>query len=117
LIGQESLKKFDDLVRTEDAKILELPSKLFDPHRFLIMKILYTQAPVGFSELKHDLNISDGNLANHLRVLENSGYVIPNKDYKDKKPWTTYALTPEGEKIFLLFKERLSKVLVNEHRK
>lgn len=117
MIGVESLKKLDDLVRTEDAKILELPPKLFDPHRFLIMKILHAQAPVGFSELKHDLNISDGNLANHLRVLENSGYVISHKDYKDKKPRTTYELTPEGEKIFLLFKERLARVLVNEHRK
>lgn len=115
MIDQESLKKLDDLVRTEDTKILELPSKLFDPHRFLIMKILHAHGPVGFSELKRDLSISDGNLANHLRVLEDEVYIISHKSFKDKKPRTTYELTPKGENVFLLLKERLTKVLVNEH--
>jgi len=115
LLDQESVKKLDDLVRTNDTKILDLPSKIFDPHRFLIMKILHAHGPVGFSELKRDLKLSDGSLASHLRVLEDEKYIMSHKSFKDKKPRTTYELTQQGEDIFLSLKEILSKVLVNEH--
>lgn len=78
------------------------------------MKILHAQGPVGFSELKQDLNLSDGNLANHLHVLEEGGYITSQKEFRNKKPRTTYDVTPEGQDSFFLLKERL-KVLVNEY--
>jgi len=116
VIDQKSTGKLEDFVVTEDSRILELPIKIFHPHRFLIMKILHAHGPVGFLELKQDLlNIGDGNLASHLRVLADEKYIISHKEFKDRKPRTTYELTPKGVDIFLAFKERLTKVLVNEH--
>ena len=114
LSDQKSVKKLDELVISKDIKLLELPPKLFDPYRFLIMKILHAQGPVGFSELKQDLSLSDGNLANHLHVLEDTGYITSQKEFRNKKPRTTYDVTPEGQDGFSLLKERL-KVLVNEY--
>jgi len=105
------VKKLDELVSNEDGRILEIPPRLFDPYRFLIMKILYAHGPVGFSELKQDLKLSDGNLASHLRVLLRSYYVKSNKEIMGNKPRTTYFLTQSGMEAFRQMNERLSKVL------
>lgn len=114
MIEEESINKLDNLLVDDDRKILELPSKLFHPYRFLIMKILHAQGPVGFSELRQDLKLSDGNLASHLRVLEEGEFIRSQKEFKDKKPRTSYELTQRGEEIFIVLKDRLKKVLVNE---
>ncbi|MCH7560166.1 MAG: transcriptional regulator [Thaumarchaeota archaeon] len=114
MIDEESINKLDNLLANDDRKILELPLKLFHPYRFLIMKILFAQGPVGFSELRLDLKLSDGNLASHLRVLEEGEFIKSQKEFKDKKPRTSYELTQKGEEDFTELQDKLRKVLVNE---
>lgn len=83
-----------------DALIVKTPHKMFHPYRILILKILTTHGEAEFRELKHDLKLTDGNLATHLRVLENLGYLKPKKKIVDRKLRTSYVLTSEGLKAF-----------------
>lgn len=53
-----------------------------------------------FNSLKELLNLSDGNLASHIKSLEELKYIIVNKQFIGKKPNTTYSASKEGKKAF-----------------
>ncbi|NDF35863.1 MAG: transcriptional regulator [Nitrosopumilaceae archaeon] len=54
-----------------------------------------------FPALRDGIQIkSDGNLANHLRVLEDLELIEYKKEFVDRKPKTFYRLTPGGKEIF-----------------
>ena len=55
---------------------------------------------VDFNTLKELLNLSDGNLASHIKALEELKYINVNKQFIGKKPNTTYGATQEGKKAF-----------------
>jgi DNA-binding MarR family transcriptional regulator len=40
---------------------------------------------VDFNTLKKNLNITDGNLANHIRALEEAGYLEVKKQFLKKR--------------------------------
>ena len=92
-------RKLSEFVKS-DVSILEMPTKLFHPYRILILKILYSFGYADFRQLKHDLRITDGNLASHLRALENEGYIEVGKQIVNRKPRTTYILTKKGFRAF-----------------
>lgn len=49
-----------------------------------------------FTELRAVLEVTDGNLSDHARKLENAGYVRVEKSFAGRKPRTLYRLTPRG---------------------
>ncbi|MCK7534095.1 MAG: transcriptional regulator [Marinilabiliales bacterium] len=49
-----------------------------------------------FTGLKELLDVTDGNLASHLRALGGGGYVSMEKSFINRKPNTTYTITEEG---------------------
>ena len=65
-----------------------------------IMSVLVVNDQVDFNTLKDLLQTSDGNLASHLRVLENNGMIEVNKEFVGRKPKTTYKVTTLGRKLF-----------------
>ncbi|CAA9201601.1 hypothetical protein FLA105534_03684 [Flavobacterium bizetiae] len=73
--------------------------------RLGIMSILMVNEWVDFTEMKNLLNITDGNLASHSSALEKSEYIEVKKEFVDKKPKTSYQVTPRGRAAF---KEHLS---------
>jgi len=76
-------------------------NKIFDSRiRLGIMSALMVNAEVNFNELKELLDITDGNLASHLKTLEESGIINVQKGFIGRKTNTTYTLTKEGEKAF-----------------
>jgi DNA-binding HxlR family transcriptional regulator len=76
-------------------------NKIFDSRiRLGIMSALMVNAEVNFNELKELLDITDGNLASHLKTLEESGTIHVQKGFIGRKTNTTYTLTKEGEKAF-----------------
>lgn len=107
-------KKLKDWIRSDDIGILRIPTKIFHPYRILILKILYLHAGAEFRELRKDLNITDGNLASHLRALEVEGYIKVHKLIVDRKPRTTYVLTREGFEVYRLFREQIASVIKND---
>ena len=76
-------------------------NKIFDSRiRLGIMSALMVNAEVNFNELKELLDITDGNLASHLKTLEESGTILVQKGFIGRKTNTTYTLTKEGGKAF-----------------
>ena len=92
--------------------LIENLNKIFDSRiRLGIMSALMVNAEVNFNELKELLNITDGNLASHLKTLEESGYIKIQKGFIGKKTNTTYSVTKAGEKAFKLHLTALEKMI------
>jgi len=68
--------------------------------RLGIMAALAVRDAVDFTALRTLLDLTDGNLASHMAVLEKHRYVRVRKGFIGKKPLTTYQLTETGRKVF-----------------
>ena len=68
--------------------------------RLNIMSVLMVNDFMSFNALKELLGLTDGNLATHLRALEESGYVSVQKQFVGRKPNTTYSATQSGRQAF-----------------
>lgn len=68
--------------------------------RLGIMSALAVNDTLDFTSLKELLDVTDGNLATHLKKLEKEEFIGVEKSFIDNKPNTTYYMTPEGKKAF-----------------
>ncbi|MEY2917298.1 MAG: hypothetical protein RIS73_1012 [Bacteroidota bacterium] len=92
--------------------LIENLNKIFDSRiRLGIMSALMVNEEVNFNELKELLSITDGNLASHLKTLEESSYVKIEKGFIGRKTNTTYSVTKAGEKAFKLHLTALEKMI------
>lgn len=98
--------------KKDDMNLIENLNKIFDSRiRLGIMSALMVNAEVNFNELKELLSITDGNLASHLKTLEESGYVKIQKGFIGRKTNTTYSVTKAGEKAFKTHLTALEKMI------
>ncbi|MDH6356288.1 transcriptional regulator [Parabacteroides sp. PF5-9] len=79
--------------------------------RLGIMSILSVNEKVDFNAMKELMEVTDGNLASHLRALENLGYIIAIKQFIGRKPNTQYQITEEGNKQFKIHLDALETLL------
>jgi len=68
--------------------------------RLGIMSVLLVNEHADFNDLKAYLEVTDGNLASHLRSLEALDYILVKKQFMGRKPRTTYFITPAGREAF-----------------
>ncbi|WP_445666267.1 winged helix-turn-helix domain-containing protein [Fodinibius sp. AD559] len=68
--------------------------------RLGIMSVLAVNDGLDFTSLKDLLDVTDGNLATHIKKLEKEGFVEVEKSFIDNKPNTTYYMTQEGKNAF-----------------
>ena len=68
--------------------------------RLQIMSVLVANQHYNFNSLKELLDITDGNLASHLKGLEKEEYILVNKSFLGRKPNTNYEATDKGKKAF-----------------
>ena len=68
--------------------------------RLGIMSALVVNEFLDFNALKELLDVTDGNLASHIKSLEKSEYVTLKKEFLDRKPNTKYYATPQGTNAF-----------------
>jgi DNA-binding HxlR family transcriptional regulator len=68
--------------------------------RLGIMSVLAVNEMLDFNSLKEYLDITDGNLASHIKALEKEKFVGVKKSFVGKKPNTKYFMTREGKKAF-----------------
>ena len=81
--------------------MLENYNKAFEGRvRLGVMSILMVNESMDFSSLKTLLDVTDGNLASHLKSLEECGYIAVQKQFVGRKPNTTYQATPQGRDAF-----------------
>ncbi len=57
-------------------------------------------AEINYNELKELLQVTDGNLASHLKGLEEAGFIKVYKGFIGRKTNTSYKVTKVGEKAF-----------------
>ena len=68
--------------------------------RLQIMSVLAANMSYDFNSLKDLLQITDGNLASHIKALEKEEYINITKSFIGKKPNTQYAITKKGKNAF-----------------
>lgn len=90
-------------------------NKVFESRvRLGIMSVLMVNDTFDFNSLKETLNVTDGNLASHLKALEEKGMIKVNKQFIGRKPNTSYSVTERGIKDFQLHMKALEN-LINPH--
>jgi DNA-binding transcriptional ArsR family regulator len=79
--------------------------------RLAIVSTLAGVEGLEFGDLKAALDLTDGNLATHARVLEKAGFLAIDKRFKGRKPQTTYRLTDAGRAAFRRYVAQLEQIL------
>ena len=76
-------------------------NKAFDSRiRLGIMSVLMVNDSVDFNTMKELLELTDGNLASHIKALEGFNYIQSVKQFIGRKPNTQYSITDEGQTAF-----------------
>jgi DNA-binding HxlR family transcriptional regulator len=68
--------------------------------RLGIMSALAVNDRLDFNALKEYLDVTDGNLASHLKALEKEEFIGVEKSFVGRKPNTKYFMTKEGKQAF-----------------
>ncbi len=96
---------------------IEQLQKVFDSRvRLGIMSALLVNEQVSFTELKELIQVTDGNLASHLKALEENGFIKVNKGFIGRKTNTTYSVTKAGDKAFRLHLDALEQMIKQTNR-
>ena len=91
---------------------IENLNKVFDSRiRLGIMSALLVNTEVNFNQLKELRQVTDGNLASHLKTLEDFAYIKVKKGFIGRKTNTTYAVTKAGERAFKFHLEALEEMI------
>jgi DNA-binding MarR family transcriptional regulator len=91
---------------------IENLNKIFDSRiRLGIMSALVVNAEINFNDLKELIDVTDGNLASHLKTLEENGFIKVQKGFIGRKTNTTYTVTKAGEKAFKQHLEALEQMI------
>lgn len=89
----------------------DLDVLLHQPLRTQLAAFLAGAGEATFSELKRQLDVSDGNLDSHLKKLIDAGYVATRKESGSGRPQSYYALTPVGTEALRNYVAALQKLL------
>lgn len=80
------------------------------------MSVLMTKAECDFIGLKAILNVTDGNLASHIKALEKKNYIKVVKQFIGRKPNTKYYVTNEGKQAFNKHLNALEILISNQKK-
>jgi DNA-binding MarR family transcriptional regulator len=81
--------------------------------RLGIMSALAVNDGFDFNSLKEYLDVTDGNLASHLKALEKEEFIDLEKSFVGRKPNTRYYMTKKGKKAFDDHLKALEKLIKN----
>lgn len=82
--------------------------------RLGIMSALVVNEEMDFNALKELLDVTDGNLASHLKTLEKSAYISYKKTFLGRKPNTVYIATTAGVEAFKRHINAIEKLLTHK---
>jgi DNA-binding MarR family transcriptional regulator len=92
-------------------KIDSIDPVIHERARLGIMSLLAAAESMAFVEIKRHLELTDGNLSVHLRILEDAGYVHVEKSFVDRKPRTAVLITKKGRAAFKAYVDVLEKIV------
>jgi DNA-binding MarR family transcriptional regulator len=79
--------------------------------RLAIVSALAVSPQLSFNELKAMLGLTDGNLSAHSRTLEEAGYIVVEKSFQGRRPFTEMRLTAKGRKAFERYLGTLRQII------
>lgn len=79
--------------------------------RLQIMSVLVANEKYDFVSLKELLDVTDGNLASHIKALEREEYLTVNKSFIGRKPSTQYSASKKGREAFKKHLEALENLI------
>jgi DNA-binding MarR family transcriptional regulator len=79
--------------------------------RIGIMSALAVNDTLDFNSLKEYLDVTDGNLASHLKGLEKEEFIGMEKSFVGRKPNTKYFITRSGKRAFDDHLKALEKII------
>ena len=89
--------------------------KVFESRiRLGIMSALMVNDTLDFNALKEFLALTDGNLASHLKALEQQQIIVVSKQFIGRKPSTTYKATEQGKNLFRQHLAALEQLINNQ---
>jgi len=89
--------------------------KVFESRiRLGIMSALMVNDTIDFNALKELLGLTDGNLASHLKALEQQEIIVVSKQFIGRKPSTTYRATDLGKNLFRQHLAALEDLIGNQ---
>jgi len=87
-------------------------NKIFDSRvRLGIMSALMVNEMMDFNSLKDLLEVTDGNLASHMKSLDKEQYIRVQKQFVGRKPNTSNGATSAGKIAFEKHLDSLEKLM------
>lgn len=84
--------------------------------RLQIVSVLVANESYDFNALKELLDVTDGNLATHLKALEREKYISISKSFVERKPNTRYKITERGRSSFRKHLDALEELIKQQKR-
>jgi DNA-binding HxlR family transcriptional regulator len=94
----------------------EIDRMIHERLRLGIISALAVTDSLTFSELKHTVKTTDGNLSVHARKLEDAGYINCSKTFEGRTPRTEYSLTSTGRRALEHYLDHM-EALIGKMRK
>jgi len=91
--------------------LTELDQVIHQPIRTKIIALLLSTGECDYSTIKSNLELSDGHMSTHMKVLVGEEYVEMEKSFVDNKPKTTYRMTKLGKKKFSEYVAALKNII------
>ena len=91
--------------------IADLDRTIHSPPRMMILAFLGAVDSADFIFLMNQVGLTRGNLASHLKPLEEAGYISITKEFVDKVPRTLISLTDEGREAVQNYREQMRTII------
>ena len=101
----------DDKKKTHP--LIEIDQVIHAKARLIIMTYLYVVEGVDFIFLMNMTGLTWGNLSSHLSKLEKAGYIVIEKGFKGKKPYTMIHLSEKGRSAFKEYQKNMKEFFNN----
>ena len=80
------------------------------------MSVLVANESYDFNSLKELLDLTDGNLASHLKALEKEEYLQVQKSFIGRKPNTRDLVTEKGRAAFKLHLQAMENLIKQQKK-
>ena len=95
----------------EPVKPEDIDAVIHERVRLSIVAALAVSPELSFNELKAMLALTDGNLSAHSRTLDEAGYIVVEKSFRGRRPYTAMRLTAKGRKAFQRYLDTLRQII------
>lgn len=89
----------------------ELDKVIHERLRLGIISALAANDSLSFTELRNLLGTTDGNVSVHARKLEEAGYIVCEKTFRDRVPLTRYKITAKGRKALTKYLDHMEALI------